>query len=77
LFATMFGIILTDCYLAYNLHNTHSSSATRVSYPIFLGRLCKQMCENDPQRLSKEGHPVKTHGWRHLEYASITRVCSL
>lgn len=53
LFATMFGIILTDCYLAYNLHNTHSSSATRVSYAIFLGRLCKQMCENDPQRLSR------------------------
>ena len=32
LFATLFGIILTDCYFAYNLYHTNSSSATRVPY---------------------------------------------
>jgi len=53
LFATLFGIILTDCYLAYNLYHTNSSSATRVSFAIFLGRLCKQMCDPDPQHLTR------------------------
>jgi hypothetical protein len=53
LFATIFGIILTDSYLAYKLHKSRNSSSPPVPYSIFMGRLCKQMIENDPLRATR------------------------
>ena len=53
LFGTVFGIILTDCYLAYKMTKMRHSSAPPASFSIFLGRLCKQMIDNDHVRQTR------------------------
>ena len=53
-FATVFGIILTDCYLAYKMEKSrHTVSPAVDDFATFLGKLTKQMIENDPTRITR------------------------
>lgn len=73
IFATVFGVILTDCYFAYKFHEEKHHRIV-LEYHIFLGQLCKQLIFNPlltarATRTHVENDddlPMGLHGLKHL-----------
>ena len=63
IFAKIYGIILTDCFLAYRWTKTSQHDTKIDDFSTFLGKLCKQMIDNEGnnnQRITRSDEVVDT-----------------